>query len=377
MLPSLLRAPETVVSLLVVTFVSVMHVTRGNSWIAMALDVLIYAGAALVVLWPRATAIGVGATLAVLLSLPNGTLILGEYAVAIPIFSAAVRGHSRVAYIASAAYMAIFLIDVAYRYQGAEAFGTILFWITFLGTFLLLAHGLVRAQARQARIREAEAAHDRARLSQDLHNDVASALTRIFMRTQLSRLNGTAADEDVAYIADEAGTALRQLRQVVEALHETPDPPQPQASSGPGIGADILQDCAARLHRHGFDPLLRIDSCAAQYNAVVAAALRATATEAVNNIIRHGDPSRPCELALVEGHAAAMIMLSNSQRVGDHPINDAPPPHNHAPLGLAGMRARIEAVGGALQADMAGEKWVLRAICPTRVATPQLSSHEG
>ncbi len=376
--PSLLKAPEAVLSALLAVFALVMHVTMGNSGIAMTLDILIYAGGTLMVRWPRATAIGIGATLTAMLSLPHGTLIIGEYAVAIPVFSAAMRGRRRLAYIASAGYLTIFLIDGTYRYQDIQTFGSMLFWVTFLGTCLLLAHVLVRAQARQTRANEDAAAAQRARLSRDLHDDVASALTRIFMRAQIARLDTREREDDIAYIADEAGTALQHLRHVVQELHHgSLNIPERRLGDSQCIGAGILEECAARLRRHGFDPKVRIDDGAAQYSDVVAAAFRAVAAEATNNIIRHGDPSGLCELDLIEGGAAVSIAFTNTRRASDSAIAHLASIQNHTPLGVAGMRARTEGVGGILQSDRVGDRWVLRATFATGITTRSRADQRG
>lgn len=351
---------ETKVSGLLVVFVLVMHGTMGNSPVATILDACIFFACTLMARWPRGVAVVVAVLLAAIIMRPAGTMSLGEYAVAIPVFSAAVRGRTTLALASASGYFVLLVIDSLFRYQGVHIVASIVVWATFLAIAFIPGWFLAQAHARQVRTQQQRQADERAEVARELHDGVASSLSRILLRTRVAQSEQTVAMDDVDFITTEASASLWQLRQLVQLLRSpATGTDSGAAGTGSGAGATIIEESAERLRQNGFVVATSIHRANEGWTDAVGAVLRAVAHEAANNVIQHGDPAHPCTLSLNQSGAVASLVLSNA-------VTPTPTPATrHATYGLTGMRERLEAVGGLLEAGPENGTWVLRAIVAT------------
>jgi signal transduction histidine kinase len=206
---------------------------------------------------------------------------------------------------------------------------------------------LVEARAEQAeRTLEQEArrrvTEERLRIARELHDVLGHHLALISVHA------GAAADvlderpeearASLRHIKDAGRAALTELRDVVVLLRA---PDEPAAPTAPAGGLADLDALVAAFARSG----MRVGSAVAGVPGPVPDAVGRTAyrvvQEALTNVAKHA------------GGAGALVRLSYTPRRLDVVVEDdgpgtaAPPAPGH---GVAGMRERVAAVGGRLEA---------------------------
>ncbi|WP_210519308.1 tetratricopeptide repeat-containing sensor histidine kinase [Hymenobacter terricola] len=208
------------------------------------------------------------------------------------------------------------------------------------GALLLLGSGLFWQYRRRVAWRLASRdATLRQRLAADLHDDVGSLLTQISLQSDLLRETVASPDQTLARLnrlSDTSRRAARQMADVVWGLH---------ASSAE------LPEVLAHMRDHAHEVLapqeLAIDFAVSEAAAAQRPSLATCQTlylifkEALHNVVKH---ARGATLVTIRvSHDAGQLCLS----VRDNAAGPAPTarPGGH---GLANMRRRAEAVGGAL-----------------------------
>jgi signal transduction histidine kinase len=248
--------------------------------------------------------------------------------------------------------------------------GYAVLWAAGLALPLLLGWWLAR-QARRAETLEtreeavsvqaarldADAAvvAERARLARDLHDVVAHHVSLIAVRAETAPY--TLHDADPATrgvfsdIAADARLALDELRGVLGILHRADGDdrsPQPTLSD--------VAELVERARRAGGTVTLLGDVDAAVGLGSGYAAYRLV-QEALTNARRHA-AGAPVTVE-VQRHDDLLVRVSN-------PLTA--PPSGQAGRGLAGMRERVEALGGALTAGAVGNEYVVSARLPLGAA---------
>ncbi|WP_260597578.1 sensor histidine kinase [Sphingomonas endolithica] len=192
---------------------------------------------------------------------------------------------------------------------------------------------LVRAQEEVRRLsRDAE----RERIARDLHDLLGRTLTLIALKADLAvKLTGPDPEKaraEMVDIADAARTGLADVRAAVAGMAHASLARELQASrvalAAGGVACEV--DGAERA-------IAQSDS------AVLAMALR----EAVTNVIRHAG-ARHCRISVDEDRGVTSVTVRDDGQGG----------HFREGAGLAGMRARLPAAGGALtiHADTSGTR---------------------
>jgi signal transduction histidine kinase len=199
--------------------------------------------------------------------------------------------------------------------------------------------------------REIAVEQERNRIARDMHDVVAHSLAVVIAQADGARYAQDSASKDdaLATISGTAREALADVRLLLGQLrHRQEAGPQPMLADLDRLieqlrasGLTILED------RAGEPPTLPAGQQLALYRI---------AQEALTNALRHGDTSRPVELALRWGADAATLTVTSAHRP-----TAAQPHQGH---GLAGMRERALLVGGTLEAGPGGETWVVRAEIP-------------
>ncbi|MBM7817975.1 signal transduction histidine kinase [Cellulosimicrobium cellulans] len=229
------------------------------------------------------------------------------------------------------------------------------------------------AAAATRRAAEAQAVTaERARVAHDLHDVVAHHVSLVAVRAESAPYVHPGLDDTaravLAAIATDAREALGELRQVLAVLQRSEDAASDLAPQ-PGAGDVVGLVEAARAA--GQDVTLT-----GGFDGVPPApgyALYRAAQEALTNARRHA-PGRPvvvdARVVGRDGHRTAVLRVTN-------PVDDGERSGTGGTgRGLAGMRERVEALGGTLSAgpDDDGATFVVEArILLVGVASPAAS----
>ncbi|MFF9770084.1 sensor histidine kinase [Streptomyces sp. NPDC014636] len=187
-----------------------------------------------------------------------------------------------------------------------------------------------RAREVEARLAVAE---ERLRFGRDLHDVLGRNLSVISLKSelavQLARRGRQEAVEQMIEVQRIAQESQREVRAVVRGYREADLGAELAGAQGVLSAAGIA--CEVRAEPVGLP-------------AEVQSALGWVVREAATNVLRHGDAAR-CEVGLrvLEGHV--VLTVENDGAV---------PPGEGGGSGLAGLRERLAAVGGTLEAGIVG-----------------------
>jgi two-component system sensor histidine kinase DesK len=181
---------------------------------------------------------------------------------------------------------------------------------------------LAREEVRRLAISE-----ERLRLARDLHDQLGQSLSTVFLQSEALVLELPAAADPriarrAAAVAETARSALDEMRRVA-AGYRSPD-----LGSELEQARQILEACGVRCHLDTVPPESLRDTDAA--------ALAWAVREASTNVLRHS-AARSCwiELCVVDGQAS--LVVRDDGRGASRTDRGT---------GLAGLRERIEALGG-------------------------------
>ncbi|MFI8341274.1 sensor histidine kinase [Streptomyces sp. NPDC085639] len=238
----------------------------------------------------------------------------------------------------------------ALAYTVAVLLGCLFFVFTcgFSSWLLRTVYELDRSREVQARLAVAE---ERLRFGRDLHDVMGRNLAVIALKSelaiQLARRERPEAVEQMVEVQRIAQESQREVRDVVRGYRE----------------ADLaveLEGARGVLSAAGMD--CRVDFGAGrrpELPAEVQSALGWVVREATTNILRHGDAHR-CLIRLTAAETGSVTLLVENDGAPETP---AGPPGS----GLAGLRERLAALDGTLQAGLVGDgRFRLRAEIPNR-----------
>ena len=203
----------------------------------------------------------------------------------------------------------------------------------------------------QAELRTAEE-QERVRIARDMHDIVAHSLAVVVAQADGARYAAAAqpelAAEALGTIAQTARGALSDVRMLLTQLrHRQGDGPQPTLAD--------LETLFAQVRQAGVEPRITIDPMPpGEPPGAIQLAVYRILQEALTNAIRHGDGTVDVHLAWlpesVEIDVANTAVGGASTAQGGH--------------GLIGMRERAQLVGGILQAERQGTRFVVHAALP-------------
>ncbi|MFC5658284.1 sensor histidine kinase [Streptomyces nogalater] len=189
-----------------------------------------------------------------------------------------------------------------------------------------------RAREVEARLAVAE---ERLRFGRDLHDVLGRNLSVISLKSelavQLARRGRPEAVEQMIEVQRIAQESQREVRAVVRGYREADLGSELAGAQGVLTAAGI--DCEVRAETVGLP-------------AEVQSALGWVVREATTNVLRHGDPGR-CQVGLTvhEGRAVLTVENDGAATAGLSGGGGS---------GLAGLRERLAAVGGTLEAGHTG-----------------------
>ncbi|MFJ9909420.1 sensor histidine kinase [Streptomyces sp. NPDC101152] len=198
---------------------------------------------------------------------------------------------------------------------------------------------------------------ERLALARELHDVVAHHVSGIVVQTQAARIVGRkrpeALDDTLAGIERSGTDALDAMRRVVALLRDTED----GAASSPGT--EQLTELVRRFEGHGPAVDLRLAEPTASWPPEVTTTVYRVVQESLTNIARHARHAGAATVTVSQAHDGLTVAVDD----------DAPhTPSRHTPrggYGLIGMRERVEALGGTLDAGpRPGAGWSVRATLP-------------
>ncbi|OIV37144.1 hypothetical protein BIV57_12500 [Mangrovactinospora gilvigrisea] len=228
-----------------------------------------------------------------------------------------------------------------------------------------------RRNSLMERARHAE----RLELARDLHDFVAHHITGIVVQAQAARTVGATAPERVGPILDtieQAGLeTLDSMRRLVTVLR-TPRPDATAAGASPDAPEAIAAAVEA-FRRSGTGPRVDLEitsaARAAPLSPEAAGAAHRVVVEALTNVRRHAPGTAGARVDVTTGPQGLLVEVRNAAAPGA-----AGPRRSAAALrdgrggyGLVGLRERVEAAGGALDAGpLPDGSWQVSARLPLR-----------
>ncbi|MFE5810103.1 sensor histidine kinase [Streptomyces sp. NPDC056491] len=239
-------------------------------------------------------------------------------------------------------------VATAFGYAVGVLLGSLFFGATcgFSAWLLTTVYELDRSREVQSRLAVAE---ERLRFGRDLHDVMGRNLAVIALKSelavQLARRERPEAVEQMIEVQRIAQESQREVRDVVRGYRQ----------------ADLaveLEGARGVLRAAGMD--CRVDfRTDRELNPDVQSALGWVVREATTNVLRHGDAQR-CRIRLTAPDAGPVTLVVENDGAPEAP---AGPPGS----GLAGLRERLAALDGTLQAGLVGDgRFRLRAEIPDR-----------
>jgi signal transduction histidine kinase len=210
-----------------------------------------------------------------------------------------------------------------------------------VGTGLWLRFLAARRRAAIETVRRGE----RLELARELHDAAAHHVTGIVLQAQAARIAARKyperLDEALAGIESAAADTLGSMRQVIGLLRDTGD------AAGLAPAAEPLSSLVDRFARRG--PAARL--CLPDgppdpaWPPELSGAVYRVVQEALTNVVRHAPAAREVVVTLAHDQRAITVGITD-----DAPAPGATRRPHASGYGLVGMRERVEALGGHLQA---------------------------
>ncbi|MET7982446.1 MULTISPECIES: histidine kinase [unclassified Streptomyces] len=215
-------------------------------------------------------------------------------------------------------------------------------------------------EARETRARLA-VAEERLRFGRDLHDVMGRNLAVIALKSelavQLARRGRPEAEDQMTEVQRIARESQREVREVVRGYRDADLANELAGAHGVLTAAGI--DCA-------------ITGTATELPAQVQSALGWVVREATTNVLRHGDAGK-CALSLRVTEERVTLTVEND----GVPDGTGPDPGPGRGSGLAGLRERLEEVGGVLRAGAGDGLFRLTAEVPLRPSPDRAGPEDG
>ncbi|MFD7155212.1 sensor histidine kinase [Kribbella sp. NPDC059898] len=211
----------------------------------------------------------------------------------------------------------------------------------------------VRRHAAAERIRQDE----RLELARELHDVVAHHISGIVLQAQGGRIAGRRTpsqyDESLAGIEAAGAEALAAMRRMVGLLRSDDVVPGP-------VRLDELRELVERFQDRGPAVELHLPATEPSWPPEVMITVCRVVQESLTNVARHAPqtPTVKVRVAQVRNTVAVEV------------VDDAEPTtrHQRAGYGLIGLRERVEALGGTLDAGPGPTGWAVSASVPLEPA---------
>lgn len=240
-------------------------------------------------------------------------------------------------------------------------FGAGLAFSWFGGSLLRRERMLVgQLEQAQALLTDAAAAEERRRIAREIHDIVGHSLTVVLLNVagarRLVRTDPDAAADALAQAEALGRDSLDHVREAVGLLRAADDE---AGASAPLPGGDDLATLVDRFRAAGNDVQLRVDGDPATLEPGAGLAVYRVVQEALTNAGRHA-PGAPVDVRVTVGERVHVRVRNG--RPARSPAPSGPPG-----AGLVGMRERLAAAGGVVDAAPTGDGgWLVTAELSTR-----------
>lgn len=182
------------------------------------------------------------------------------------------------------------------------------------------------------------AGEERLRIARELHDSLTHSISIVKLQAgvavHLARKRGTGVEPALLAIQEASGEAMRELRATLEVLRTD--------VVEPGTGLDRIDELAERARTAGIVLDVTVSGDERPLPPAVDRAAYRIVQEALTNVARHA------------GRATTTVRLTYTERALTVRVDDQGPRTAHdtvtAGTGLTGMRERVTALGGVLEA---------------------------
>lgn len=207
---------------------------------------------------------------------------------------------------------------------------------------------------------EVRLAHERARISRDVHDSVAHALTAVVAQAEggaaMASRHPARAEAALRTIAAVSRSALVDVRGLVERI---------QDDGEALLSIDDIAPLVARMREVGMDAALTVLGEPAPLRPTQQLAVFRIVQEALTNALKHGGASSAVTVVL-DWRGPGLALLIRSR--GDAPLVARGEMPGHG-TGIAGMKERARIAGGWVTADPTPEdragEFIVTAFLPT------------
>jgi signal transduction histidine kinase len=245
-------------------------------------------------------------------------------------------------------------------------------WLIAVGLSALWRVQLVsgRLEATTAQLDEADLelrlAHDRGRISRDIHDSLAHSLAIIVAQAEgaaaIHELKPEAAPESLANIATVARHALGEVRRLVERINDDEDVSEHTSR------LEHIPALVDEVRSAGVDAALRVLGEPGPLALSKQVAVYRIVQESLTNALKHGGRGTAATVTL-DAQGAGLAVLVVSKSGGGEPLVGG----GGRGIGIAGMKERARLVGGWLTAVPSDdETFVVTAFIP-----PDAQSDDG
>jgi signal transduction histidine kinase len=268
------------------------------------------------------------------------------------------------------AVVALFAADLTHAFSADDWVPTVMFPAVFWGAGRAMrAHEVVARRLKEraaelAQEREAYAQlsvrYERARIAAELHDIVAHAISVMVVQAsagqRLAAVDPELTTQTFHTIADAARQAEDDMGRLVALLGDEP-------SSSPAPDLALVHELVARASGSGLDVTLRLEGTVDEVPAATAEAAYRVVQESLTNALRYA-AGAPVAVTLRCDEEAIGIEVRDAGAGSEPELRGAGTGN-----GLAGLRERIDAFGGSLDAGpLPGGGWRVAARIPRRAA---------
>jgi signal transduction histidine kinase len=230
------------------------------------------------------------------------------------------------------------------------------------------------AQRDLARQAELAAAAERERITRELHDVIAHALSVMVIQAQgagsaLRRRRAAEAGEALEAIVTTGRGALTETRRLFGVVRRPADA-EPELAPQPGLGD--LPALTAQVRRAGTPVRLRLTGTVRPLPDGIELSAYRIIQEALTNTMKHGSPGVTADVRVHYADDDLTVEIIDDNHDPERPV--VPPPANGgdspAGHGLAGMRARVAMLGGDLVVGPRDRGFGVRARLPLPVRIP-------
>lgn len=215
---------------------------------------------------------------------------------------------------------------------------------------------IAELERTRTKLAESAVAADRQRIARDLHDVVGHSFSVVLLHLSGARmiLDISPADAaDALRRAEAVGrTGMDELRQALMLMHQGTHPP---GRFGPGELDRLVARYRAAGMRVHLEVTGELDGVAAAPRIVLHDVLR----EALTNVAKHAGSPSACVRIGVDRDRVTVSVENALGRGTSSPGSG---------LGLDGLEHRVAAIDGTFEARPEGDRWVVRAHLPRRLA---------